>query len=244
MPTNTPTKTPSRPPSPQPSPFPTSRPSTKPSDSPSTLPSKAPSDSPSALRSDVPSDSPSSLPSDSPSGPTSIPTKSPTLKPTLSVKPSPVPSPAPFAPTSPPTKTPTKNPSSQPSSCDPEADKVFSYTRQNGITESNMCAWVAESVNRIERFCGQSNFASAEVFANCPVTCSAMASRSNAKPCSDLPDSYTFPALNNDNTYTCSFLTQSPDDTVNQQRKETYCQPDLQLTACAESCGVCDQALC
>ncbi|GFH50342.1 hypothetical protein CTEN210_06818 [Chaetoceros tenuissimus] len=221
MPTNTPTKTPSRQPSPQPSPFPTSRPSTEPSDSPSKIPSD--------------------VPSDSPSGPTSIPSKSPTLRPTLSVKPSPFPSPAPFAPTSQPTKTPTKNPSPRPSSCDPEADQVFSYTRQNGITQTDMCAWVASSTIRIERFCGQHNLASAEVFANCPATCSTM--YSNANPCRDMPG-YTFDAINSDDTYTCGFLTQSPDQNVNLIRKERYCQPELQLTACAWSCGVCEKALC
>ena len=44
------------------------------------------------------------------------------------------------------------------------ADQVFTYTRQNGIEQTDMCAWVAESDKRIAAFCGASARAGAEVF--------------------------------------------------------------------------------
>ena len=119
-------------------------------------------------------------------------------------------------------------------------DQVFTFTRLNGIEQTDMCAWVAESDKRIAAFCGASARASGEVFANCPATCSsAVADRPNAYPCADLPDSYTFVGVNSGVSYTCSWLTQSMKEATNTKRKAMYCTPEQQLTACAETCGVC-----
>merc|ERR1719504_456906 len=112
------------------------------------------------------------------------------------------------------------------------ADQVFSYTKGNGELQEDMCAWLASgSDKRLNRYCGQHQYASAEVFAKCPEACSALASRPNADPCSDLPSSYTFTGINSGKEYDCAWITKNDNKVAD--RKFNYCTPEQQLTACA-----------
>ena len=124
-------------------------------------------------------------------------------------------------------------------------DQVFTFMKWNGEEQTDMCAWMATPNKevRIERYCGQHKYTSAEVFAKCPATCSTLSTRPNADPCSDLPETYTFTGENSGKAYNCAWLTKSKKESTNQKRKDLYCTAEEQLTACAETCGVCTSVI-